>query len=162
MLSSNVNSAYCTLIYVQHVRIMGMESTGHTSWSHKYIVKHSESSQSVSSNGPLNKRNKHRRHHRPNLHIIYFMTASYIHRFTALGFITMCESRLWFIITVQFMGKLWRHLVSYFSSCKGVGSVLENAWEHPSSYSITCVDETLYGLLLTDFEGKQLFTVAHS
>lgn len=63
-------------MYVQHVRIMGMESTGHTSQSHKYIVKHSESFQQVSSHGLLNTRNKERRDHLPDLHIIYLMTAS--------------------------------------------------------------------------------------
>lgn len=71
VLSSDANSANCTLIYVQHVRIMGMENPGHTSQLHKYIVKHSESFQYVSSNGSLNKRNKQRRDLQPDLRIIY-------------------------------------------------------------------------------------------
>lgn len=85
MLSSNANSAYCSLIYVQHVRIMGMESTGHTSRSHKYIVKHAESLQHVSSNGSLSRRNKQRMAHQFDLHIIHLVTASYIHKFSGTG-----------------------------------------------------------------------------
>jgi len=63
-----------------------MESTGHTSQSHKYIVKHSESFRHVSSNGSLSKRNKQRRGHQPDLRIKHLMTASYIHKFTGTGF----------------------------------------------------------------------------
>lgn len=86
MLSSNANSSYCPLIYVQHVRIMGREGTGHTSWSRKYIVKHAESFQHVSSNGSLSRRNKQRMAHVIfDLHIIHLMTASYIHKFSGTG-----------------------------------------------------------------------------
>lgn len=86
VLSSNAKSAYCSLIYVQHVRIMGMKSTGHTSRSHKYVVQHSESFRHVSSNGSLNKRNKQRWDHQPDLRIMYLMAASYVHKFTGTEF----------------------------------------------------------------------------
>lgn len=89
---------------------MGIESTGQTSWLHKCIVKHSESSQSVSSNGSLNKRNKHRKDHWPDLHIIYFMTASYIHRFTGTGF----YHHVWVKVVVHNYCAIL--LVLYFSS----------------------------------------------